>query len=174
MMEYTCTHPGIRHIHMRSSTVSSCAALWRWSIPFGCCLHCGDLLCSRRLFLHVGNCLGDVSDLRDCIHCCSASCRYSAVAAVGNPVGSGWSQVGDVRLASCHMPFVVHSIQSVFVSTSCSCSIRQRFLLRTHACTFVHVGLITFDIRQVDLFLERGRKIVPIMVYIVSSGVVVH
>ena len=40
-----------------------------------------------------------------------------------------------------------------YPSTSCSRSIRQRFVLRAHACTFVHVGLITFDIWQVDLFL---------------------
>ena len=115
MMEGNFTYHGIRPIHSRSSTVSSCAALGNWSRPFWCCWHYGDLLCSRPLFLHLGNCWGDVSVLYDCFHCCSASCRYSGVSAVGKLVGSGWRQVGDVRLASCHMTFVVHSIQYVFV-----------------------------------------------------------
>ena len=52
--------------------------------------NCGDLLCSRRLFLHLGNFWGDVSGLHDCIHCCSASRRYSVVGAIGMLVGSGW------------------------------------------------------------------------------------
>ena len=115
MLEGNCTHHGISLIHSISSTVSSCATLGNCSRTFWCCWHCGDLLCSCRLFPPIGNCWGDVSVLRDCFHCCSTSCRYSAVAAVGKMVGSGWMQVGDVRLASCHMPLVVYSIQSVFV-----------------------------------------------------------
>ena len=115
MMEGNCTHHGLRRIYKRSRTVSSCAALGYWSRPSWCCWHCGNLLCSRHLFLHLGNCWGDVSVLRDCFHCCSASRHYYAVAAVGKLVGSGWRQVGYVRLASCHMPFVVHSIQYVYV-----------------------------------------------------------
>ena len=40
-----------------------------------------------------------------------------------------------------------------YLSLSSSCSIRKGFVLRAHACTFVHVGVIPFDIREVDLFL---------------------
>ena len=84
-------------------------------MPFGCCLHFGNFLCSCRLFLHRGNFLGGVSGLRNSIRCCSASLCCSDVAAVGMPAGSGWMYVGDVRLASCHMPFVGHSINFVVV-----------------------------------------------------------
>ena len=113
MMEGNCTHHGLHRIHRRISTVSSCAALVRWIMPFWCFWHCGDLLCSRCLFLHLGNCWGDVSGLRDCFHCCYAFCGYSVA---GMLVGSGRKLVGVVHLASCHMPFVVHSVPYVLVS----------------------------------------------------------
>ena len=49
---------------------------------------------------------------------------------------------------TCPSPYVFH-----YPSLSSSCSIRQRFVLRAHACTFVHVGVIPFDIREVDFLL---------------------
>ena len=52
---------------------------------------------------------------------------------------------------------------------SCSCSVQKLFLLRVHACTFVHVGLNHFDIRQVDLFLVQWRTPVTIIFYVVST-----
>ena len=49
---------------------------------------------------------------------------------------------------TCPSPSIFH-----YPSLSSSCSIRKRFVLRAHACTFVHVGVIPFYIREVDLFL---------------------
>ena len=64
----------------------------------------------------------------------------------------------------CPSPFFCH-----YPPLSCSCSTRQHFVLRAHAWTFVHVGLIMFEIRQVDFILAQCRTPVPIMVYVVST-----
>ena len=49
---------------------------------------------------------------------------------------------------TCPSPYVFH-----YTSLSSSSSIWKRFMLRAHACTFVHVGVLPFDIREVDLLL---------------------
>ena len=81
-----CTHHGLRCIQRIIIIVSSCAALRSLRMLFWCCWHCDDLLCSRRLFLHLGICWGDVYGLHDCFHCCSSYRRYSVA---GMLVGSG-------------------------------------------------------------------------------------
>ena len=161
MMGGNFIHHGLRCIHRRKSTVCSCAVLVRLRILFLCCWHCGDLLCSHRLFLHLGSCWGDVFGLHNLFQCFSFSCHYSVS---GMLVGSGRMLVGVVHLASCHMPFVVHNIPSVFVSGGVpfqvllACSLTRSLLLLL-VWTSLHIVLFSLLIMTRHHLLQCMRHL---------------
>ena len=50
-----------------------------------------------------------------------------------------------------------------------SCSVWHCLVLRFHACTLIHVVVISFNVRQVNLFLAVGRSVVTIVVNIIPT-----
>ena len=93
------------------------------------------------------------SDAGAAIVAVSVAAVFAGAVAVGVSMFSSLSAAApSTPIFVQYKPALLH-IFCHYLPTSCACSIRQRFLLRAHACTFVHVGLLTFDIRHMDLFL---------------------
>ena len=112
-----------------------------------------DIHCS----LAVGAATAAVVGLDATVAASAAGADSFAVSLVAGAVAAGvatWFMSAAVLSTPlvCPVQIFPSSSASHYPSLSIPCSIWQCFMLRTHACTFVHLGVIYFDIREVDLF----------------------